>query len=55
MIGMNVCVTIVDPAMDIFEIEEIPTIVDVDSKGTINKISDKKSTHISRIAYKELL
>ena len=34
----NLCVIMVDPAMSMLEIEEIPTIVNMDKKGTTNKV-----------------
>ena len=46
------CITSVDPATCMFEIEEIPTIISSNKKGVINKVFDKTSTQIGRLVYK---
>ena len=38
-----ICVTMVDPAMSVLEIEEIPTVVSVHKKVTTNEVVDKMS------------
>ena len=47
--------TTIGPAKDMLDIEEIPTIVRMDNKGTTNELFDKMSSDISRLVYKALL
>ena len=42
-------VTMVDLASHMFEIEEIPTLVNMGKKGSFNKVFDKKPIQISRL------
>ena len=50
-----ICVSIVDPVVDMLEIEQILTAVSVDEKGIINKSSDKMFVQTSRLVYKAWL
>ena len=46
------CITMVDCAIGILEIEEIPTIVIVNNEGATNNVFDKISAHKGRNVYK---
>ena len=49
------CVTMVDPTMDMLEIEETPTVVSMDKRDTTNKIFNKTSAETCRLVYKAQL
>ena len=49
------CVTMVDPAVGILEIEEIPTLLSINDKGTTDEVFDKKSACMSRMIFKNRL
>ena len=43
------CFTMVNPAISVLEVKEIPTVVYVDKTGTTNEIFDSIYTYITRL------
>ena len=42
-------ITMVDPTLGMMEVEEIPTVVSMEQKGTTNKVFDEISAQISTL------